>query len=1129
MVDRPSISNKKGYRNNRSFTKGNNNKCDDRFLTGITVLFLISSVFIAGLISSPSFSYFSPNAFAIKNLASSSYLEVAGKELSRPVIRDPVHFTLPSKLRFSPELTATINSGRTPSTTNFNITKGYKIEPVLWNLTLPSSVAFDDNGNMYIAESGYAYGELETTPRILKIDTNGTVSSYVDRDLYGPITDIVYHQGKLYVANRGKISVVEEGHVKDMIMGIPSLGDHPISQMAFGPDGRLYFGIGSATNSGVVGSDNLEWLKLLPTFHDIPAHDIKLSPNQSFESPNLFKPANQNEKNTTFAFSPFGNTTISEKTHTVKGDPRECSACIISSTPDGRDIKLVAWGIRSPYGLTFGPKDDSQNRLFVSDQGAEPRGSRPIANDVDKVYSIDISNATNIGKWFGWPDFFGNAEPVTLNKFKPTESGSSSRSSAESNKPLSFLMQGHPTVEKPLLLSGRLAGIAQLSSSNSSLFGFKGMNFVAEAGQILPTMTNTNTSTDSSSIEQKQQSAQNSVIGQKIVVFNSTALKKSNSASSFKDFITLRKPDPSFRPVGVKFNEDHTALYIVSIGKEEVRSTLPTTGYPLPKPTPWFYQHTGVIWKVTNSSAVVGKAATQPPKKLQLSPELTVTINSGAVPRTDIYNLPQGYKIEPVLWNLDLPGSFAFDNGGNMYIASTGITYGRVTSNPTILKIDQHGIVSVFADRFLHGVLADIEFDNNTGLMYVSHRGAVSSINLTSGVIKDLVTGLPMTDYGTHPMGQLAIGPHDGRIYFGVGSVSNTAVPDISDFGIGWIRDMPQLHEIPGQDIKLTGQNFKSHNFLAPYSNETVITGGFSTFGTPTVEGQTVKGNIKCTSCLLSIKPDGSDLRLLAWGIRNPYGLVIDNKGVLFSDSNGDDDKGIRRVTNDPDTVFQLNTAANNTNNNSLRFFGWPDFPGFGHPINESIFNQSPAQDYINKPLIKNPPPVTKPIISLGMSVGATQAAISGSDSFGYNGKIFVGEFGTIAPVTHKFHIPKNASAGEVMGNLIGQKVVVVDPATKKVDDFIKLNSVDAAWRPVGLQFTPDRSTMYITSIEKHQIRDVTPSDQPLPLPADWPYLKTGTIWKVTRTGSVDSIGSNDNIKNNNNTSSAGKGAVNNK
>jgi hypothetical protein len=43
------------------------------------------------------------------------------------------------------------NSGRPPpSTANFNLPNGYTIQPVLWNLTLPSTIRFDDKGNKCI-------------------------------------------------------------------------------------------------------------------------------------------------------------------------------------------------------------------------------------------------------------------------------------------------------------------------------------------------------------------------------------------------------------------------------------------------------------------------------------------------------------------------------------------------------------------------------------------------------------------------------------------------------------------------------------------------------------------------------------------------------------------------------------------------------------------------------------------------------------------------------------------------------------------------------------------------------------------------------------------------------------------
>jgi hypothetical protein len=75
-----------------------------------------------------------------------------------------------------------INQGNPPTTDNFNITKGNKIEPILRDLSLPSSLTFNNKGNMFIAEAGYAPVGLEATLRILKINTNGEITSFADRD-----------------------------------------------------------------------------------------------------------------------------------------------------------------------------------------------------------------------------------------------------------------------------------------------------------------------------------------------------------------------------------------------------------------------------------------------------------------------------------------------------------------------------------------------------------------------------------------------------------------------------------------------------------------------------------------------------------------------------------------------------------------------------------------------------------------------------------------------------------------------------------------------------------------------------------------------------------------------------------
>jgi glucose/arabinose dehydrogenase len=479
---------------------------------------------------------------------------------------------LPQKLQFpqSQQLDlAAINSGKPPSTTNFNITvPGYTIQPVLWNLTLPSAVTFDDNGrNMFLAEAGYAYGEIHPQPRILKVDLqNGNVSVLVDRLLNGPITDVAFHDGKLYVSHRGVISTVDPntGLIKNIITDLPSVGDHHNNQIAFGPDGRLYFGQGTATNSGIVGQDNFyafPWLALAPTFYDIPGKNITLT-GQNFVTANPLKsPQTPNGNATTGAFVPFGNAT--EKGQVIKGAIK-CSGCIISAKPDGSDLRLVAWGLRNPYGLAF----DNQGRLVVSMNGADERGSRPIKDDNDKAFLIDISNSSNFGKFYGWPDFFGGKElkPVTDPIFK----------SPRGKQPLQFLIQAHPPVEKPLADIGHTVGSTQIAISNSTAFGLQDMAFIGQFGTTYPS-SHTHFEED--------------MIGERVVMLNP-------QTGNVTEFISTKVPDPSFRPAGITFNNNEDALYIASIGKFEVRNTLPN-GTPLPMYVPWGYAHTGSIWKVT--------------------------------------------------------------------------------------------------------------------------------------------------------------------------------------------------------------------------------------------------------------------------------------------------------------------------------------------------------------------------------------------------------------------------------------------------------------------------------------------------------------------------------------------------
>ena len=80
--------------------------------------------------------------------------------------------------------------------------------------------------------------------------------------------------------------------------------------LVFDRQGTLYFGIGSATNAGVVSSGdrvNQKWLEKRPQVYDVPCKDIVLT-GQAFTDSNETTDAAGDEA-TTGAYVPFGTVT----------------------------------------------------------------------------------------------------------------------------------------------------------------------------------------------------------------------------------------------------------------------------------------------------------------------------------------------------------------------------------------------------------------------------------------------------------------------------------------------------------------------------------------------------------------------------------------------------------------------------------------------------------------------------------------------------------------------------------------------------------------------------------------------------------------------------------------------------
>jgi glucose/arabinose dehydrogenase len=421
-----------------------------------------------------------------------------------------------------------------------NLSSGYRIEPLVSNLSVPTTLIFDGQ-DMLIAESGF----LNTAkPRVLRIKPDGSITVIASEGLESPVTGLLVNQGKIYVSHRTKVSVVENGKLRDIVTGFPSLGDHQNNQIVMGSDGKIYMGQGTSTNSGVVGEDNyiFGWLQKNSQVHEIPCKDITLT-GENFETDNPLTEAD--DKVSTGAYKPFGQ--ASRDGEVIKGDPK-CGGSIVRFNPDGSGFELVAWGLRNPFGLEL----DSSGTLWATFHGADVRGSRSINNDPDYLIKVEQ------GAWYGWPEYFDGQE-VTAGRFNALGQA----------KPR-FLWKDHPSLTKPYMTFDSHSATNGFDFAPKE-FGFEGDAFIAMYGSFLPVTTGLNVE----------------LSGFNVVRANMKDRKAETFASN-------KVPGPAYlnrqggfnRPSDVVFGPDN-AMYIVDWGA----ATLADKGLEL-------VPGSGAIWRI---------------------------------------------------------------------------------------------------------------------------------------------------------------------------------------------------------------------------------------------------------------------------------------------------------------------------------------------------------------------------------------------------------------------------------------------------------------------------------------------------------------------------------------------------
>lgn len=418
---------------------------------------------------------------------------------------------------------------------------GYKIEAFAQGIDAPTSILFTETGDLLIANSGYT-SEKPSISRYV----NGAFEMIAE-DFYTPLTGMNRRNEDLYISHKGTITVIKKnGSRQDILRGLPSYGDYSNSRVDFGTDRKMYFGQGTATNSGVVGTDNL-WVYDSPLFHDNPGYFVLLN-GQNFITKNMLLSVKENTF--TGAFSAYGeaNLPFEKRRGIIKA-----SGSVLRANMDGSGLELVAWGLRSPAYVKF----DSGGRLFVSNNGFDIRGSRPIANAPDEFLLI------NEGYWYGWPDYAGS-EPVTLERFKP-----------DGGVQPEFLLACHPGIpNRPFATFAPDSTIIGFDFNPYSSFGVVGNAYIAEFGNVTPKTY-------------ELAALQYPAVGHKISKLDIKTGSVSTFAINRSGFPSSITNEGGFgRPADIAFGPDQ-AMYIVDMGisaKDNLNHILPNTG---------------VIWRVT--------------------------------------------------------------------------------------------------------------------------------------------------------------------------------------------------------------------------------------------------------------------------------------------------------------------------------------------------------------------------------------------------------------------------------------------------------------------------------------------------------------------------------------------------
>lgn len=482
---------------------------------------------------------------------------------------------------------------------------------------------------------------------------------------------------------------------------------------------------------------------------------------------------------------------------------------------------------------------------------------------------------------------------------------------------------------------------------------------------------------------------------------------------------------------------------------------------------------------------------------------------------TDIV-VPGGTAIEAVLSGLSYPVDVTFDEKGNIYIAEAGgHTYGTKPARAPearILQLTPDDSLKILYDvvvpmteikeetsseNMSEGLIQPVTgVTYHDGKLYISHRSRYSTYDLENGAFETIINGLP--SWGEFLNAKPII--RDGKMTFFLSTQGNSGVIEEHWAEVLTEFNKPETHEVPCEDITLTGQNFWVPTHKIKLTNaDSLETGPYMPLGETAEEGQVVEGKQICNGAFFRSDLDGSNIERIAWGLRSSFGYRYDPDGRLITTMNSANPMPPRGLYFDYEPIYEVVKGE---------WYGWPDYFS-GLPITDERFGvKEEERSFIltketHQKLLQGKDRPRQPLARLPVH-SATQGMVFGRNTMGVpQANILVAEFGTIVPVFkgEKFHphrpkgVPAEKEAPQgVKYNWPGFKIQQVNLQTGKATDFIynksnlpaSANGGGGLERPIQLEWGPQGS-LYIVDFGIVDFDDVGMNAHPF----------TGTLWKV--------------------------------